>query len=590
MTITVNDVASRLESVRPDGKGGIIARCPAHADKAPSLHVSAGDERPIVAKCFAGCDTKDIERKLGFDRGAFSGADPVASVASTCRSAPTTSRGGDQERGFPTGRKTGAITATYTYPPNAAGIVNRKRRSEGKSFDWQRFEDGQWLSGAKGEIPLYRLPELIGAGNGETLVVVEGEKDADRLAGLGFVVTTTPNGASAKWREADSPAFTGRRVCVIGDDDEPGRKKMQDTAAALRKVAAHVGTLTLPNPNAIKGFDASDFLDAGGTVDDLRDLIEKALTPRLPAEIVDPAELEARVFGLWEKGGEEPGVYPGWPGLAELYRPRIGELTIVTGAPGAGKSTFVDSIAANTALGDAPSGEECPAWRWLFFSVEQFPAERHASKLLAKVLNKPFTLGPSARLSKADIRAAWDPFTRHFVFIDPTFANSSLDRILEIASQVKAIRGLEALVIDPFNIIAATSRPKSSSEHEFINEFLTKARLFAQTERVHVVVVAHPTKLKRDEGSDEYPPVRPWDISGSAHWYNHADAILSVWRPTRATERIDAGEVEVYVQKIRFQPECGEPGMVRLYYDRATGRYSEKPRPSFRTAPWESTL
>lgn len=43
--------------------GGAMCRCPAHADKSPSLSVRIGD-RSLLFKCFAGCDTLDVLREI----------------------------------------------------------------------------------------------------------------------------------------------------------------------------------------------------------------------------------------------------------------------------------------------------------------------------------------------------------------------------------------------------------------------------------------------------------------------------------------------------------------------------------------------
>ena len=40
-----------------------MCRCPAHADKTPSLSIRQGD-RGLLVTCFAGCDAGDILREL----------------------------------------------------------------------------------------------------------------------------------------------------------------------------------------------------------------------------------------------------------------------------------------------------------------------------------------------------------------------------------------------------------------------------------------------------------------------------------------------------------------------------------------------
>lgn len=62
--MTVFEILPSLESVHARGQGRWSARCPAHADKSPSLSVMEGD-RGILLKCFAGCRIDEITSALG---------------------------------------------------------------------------------------------------------------------------------------------------------------------------------------------------------------------------------------------------------------------------------------------------------------------------------------------------------------------------------------------------------------------------------------------------------------------------------------------------------------------------------------------
>lgn len=563
MSAPLRAVLDRLKKVRPSG-GGYIALCPAHDDKQPSLSVTIGRTGNVLLNCHSGCSFDQIAAAIGIDKREL--------TAST-----RTAGEGQLEH-----------VATYTYRnPDGTPFARKERYVDdvgGKTFRWYRPDpanpSGKWIPGGN-NAPLYRLPELLAAPSHEIVVIVEGEKDADRLAQLGFVTTTTPGGAAAKWREPDSEPFASRRVCIIADDDDPGRQKAADTAEALRPIASAVGIVQMPNPNSIKGFDASDFLDAGGKPDALRAIIERFDEPQLPPEVVRYDVLDDRVLALWQNGGDDPGIYAGWQSLDEYYRPKVGQLTVVTGAPNSGKSTFLDDLLIRTSCADddddaGPRGR-CARWRWIVYSAEQFPPERHASLLLQKLFRKPFTIGRNVRISEQEIRSGLSLFREYVTFLNPSFGQMSLDRILSVTAEINARRKLNSLLIDPYNVIAASSRTRAESEHDFINTCLTRLRMFAQSEQMHVVIVAHPTKLQRESADSEYPRVRPWDISGSAHWYNHADAILSVWRSMLDEKKAKTGEVEIGIAKIRFQPECGKLGNVKLYYDRVTSRYLEHP-------------
>ena len=119
---------------------------------------------------------------------------------------------------------------------------------------------------------LYRLPELLAADPTQTVFVVEGEKDADRLAGLGLVATTNVGGAG-KWKPEYSEALRGRNVVILRDNDEAGRLHAEKVSTDLQGVAASVKVLLLPDLPE-KG-DVSDWLDAGGSAEKLLALVEQ---------------------------------------------------------------------------------------------------------------------------------------------------------------------------------------------------------------------------------------------------------------------------------------------------------------------------
>jgi hypothetical protein len=107
----------------------------------------------------------------------------------------------------------------------------------------------------------------------DEVLIVEGEKDCDRLRSIGFTATTSPEGAG-KWQESFAEVLAGKRVVMIPDNDPVGRAHAEAIADSLHGKAASVGVLDLKVPK--NGGDVSDWLDAGHTPDELRDLIAKA--------------------------------------------------------------------------------------------------------------------------------------------------------------------------------------------------------------------------------------------------------------------------------------------------------------------------
>jgi hypothetical protein len=182
--------------------------------------------------------------------------------------------------------------ATYDYRDEAGNLLYQTVRYDPKDFRQRRPDGaGGWLWNLDGvQRVLYRLPELCQADPTDWVFVCEGEKDADRLAALGLTATTNPMGAG-QWREEYAETLHGRRVGLLPDHDEPGRKHAEQVAASLtRHGAAEVKVLNLPGvPD--KG-DVSDWLADGHTAAELLDLAESAATwtpPAVPLAVIGGA-------------------------------------------------------------------------------------------------------------------------------------------------------------------------------------------------------------------------------------------------------------------------------------------------------------
>lgn len=94
------------------------------------------------------------------------------------------------------------VIDTYVYTDENRNPLYRKLKDENKNFVWERYVNGEWVTGRGGQAPpLYNLPAVIKAvESGQVIVVTEGEKDADRITATGITATTNPDGAGVgKW-------------------------------------------------------------------------------------------------------------------------------------------------------------------------------------------------------------------------------------------------------------------------------------------------------------------------------------------------------------------------------------------------------
>ena len=236
---TAADIGRGLGGAKKGGEW--LCRCPAHEDHDPSLAIIEKSGK-VLLTCRAGCSNDAVIEQLRH-RGLWS--EPSA----------------ERSR----------IIATYSYRDQDGALRYQVARLHPKTFR-QRRPNGSpdsWFWNMNGVEPLpYRLGEIVSDPDA-TVFVCEGEKDCDRLGELGLVATTNHGGAG-KWRPEISHWLAGRNVVVLPDNDDPGRAHACDVAQKIRGIAASVRVVDLPDL-PIKG-DVSDWLDAGGTVDELERL------------------------------------------------------------------------------------------------------------------------------------------------------------------------------------------------------------------------------------------------------------------------------------------------------------------------------
>lgn len=84
----IADFLSRLSRVHQSGRDRWMARCPAHADRGPSLSIRLAQDGRILLHCFAGCGASDVVEAMGltlsdlFARPLYHRAKPVSRVLS----------------------------------------------------------------------------------------------------------------------------------------------------------------------------------------------------------------------------------------------------------------------------------------------------------------------------------------------------------------------------------------------------------------------------------------------------------------------------------------------------------------------------
>src|SRR5665648_88545 len=165
---------------------------------------------------------------------------------------------------------------------NAEGILIARKMfykvGNTKKFFWERNENDKFVNGlGKIEIPIYNLPAVINT-TSEVLYIVEGEKDVDTLTSLGYLSTTSPNGAAGLWNSDFNKYFADKNVVIIPDNDAIGAKYAEKIVSALLETAKSIKVIDLVKfvPTlAIKG-DISDVYNLLGE-NKTKEIIAKAI-------------------------------------------------------------------------------------------------------------------------------------------------------------------------------------------------------------------------------------------------------------------------------------------------------------------------
>ena len=142
-----------------------------------------------------------------------------------------------------------------------------------------------------------------------------------------------------------------------------------------------------------------------------------------------------------------------------------------------------------------------------------------------------------------------------------------IDWIVERAEDAVLRYGIDCLVIDPWNELDHC-REAGESETDYTNRAIRCLKRLSHSYDIAVIVVAHPTKLAKDKSGKILTPT-PYDIAGSASWFNKPDHVVMLDRDENSNTRVN-------IQKSRHD-FAGRKGDVSIRWNAPWGRYEEIP-------------
>lgn len=288
---------THFEGVKRSG-AGYKALCPAHSDKKASLCISQG-EKGIVMKCQCGCNNNDILKEVCLDMTDLF---------------PDKQQRNEKFYNEKTAREflktLPDVTDVYDYKDEKGNLKYFKLRKKDKVFSFVRYMDGKIFWGLsegryyetydgsnsysltkrdtkhidlpETEKTLYNLPNLKNKlAYGDTVYIVEGEKDANTMTKLGLVATTAPTGGGSgdnKWSKEFNEFFKGADVVILPDNDQPGTEFAKLVEKNLLTVAFKIRTVVVCNK------------EKGDVTDWYEDLADKMQARELLLEMVNDEE------------------------------------------------------------------------------------------------------------------------------------------------------------------------------------------------------------------------------------------------------------------------------------------------------------
>lgn len=244
----LNEILLRFNTPKRLKKNSYQVICPCHNDKNASLTITeAGDK--ILMKCHAGCDTRDIVRTLGLTMADLDNGYERPVVKEWWQ---------DSFNESP--------EAVYNY-----GSYIKVRLPEKKIF-YGRLINGVYIRGLGDcKKTLYKIENISKSKQSNSYIYIcEGEKDVDTLTGKGFYAVTA--GGVNDWKKEYAVLFKGSRVVLLPDNDEPGKRLMDEIKKHIKWFAFAVKTVI--TSTAEKG-DVTDYFNEGNDSRDFKYLVER---------------------------------------------------------------------------------------------------------------------------------------------------------------------------------------------------------------------------------------------------------------------------------------------------------------------------
>ncbi len=427
-------------------------------------------------------------------------------------------------------------------------LINKKYRSGSKQF----------TQTAQTKKLFYGVNDIVGE---KEIYLVEGEMDKLAFWEVGIKnCISVPNGANDLndiFDTCEKYISDLEKIYIAVDTDEAGKKLERELLKRFGKWKCERIEFT--------GKDANDSLKISKVelLDNIKNSIAYPVDGTFTAK-----DIEEDIFDYFDNGIEST-IAPNNPNFKELnskFSVMMGQLTTVTGIPSHGKSNFIEWYVLNL-INDLDLKAS-------FYSPEHFPLKLHQGAMSEKVIGKSFNESKySERMSKNELKdyIEWSKDKVYLTYPEKGEV-ATWEWLLGKFKEQMFRFGIDIFVIDAFNKVKRNS-PDSLGE---INDVLSTLTLFAQAYDVHIFLIAHPTKMrKNDSGVYEMPTL--YDVKGSGDFRDQTHNGICVYRNFEIKDEngmiLQEGSTVVTNLKTKFKHQGMIGESVKFRFNMQNNRY-----------------
>lgn len=267
-------------------------------------------------------------------------------------------------------------------------------------------------------------------------------------------------------------------------------------------------------------------------------------------DVIYGIDVKDRALSIYDNGYEQVNGVD-IPELDERFKPKRGEITVLTGIGNYGKSSFKKWYQAMRML---LYGE-----KFASFCPEDNPPEEYYHDYVEIILGCDCSPNNPHRPSREVYEYVYDLVCKHIFYVYPKDVSPTPQYIMEVFLELIIKEKVDGVDIDPFNQLA-NDYQKFQRSDKYLEWVLSVFSRFAQINNVYFWIIAHPVKMtKANDGN--YPCPDVYDLTDGAMWNNKMDNILVYHRPFAQTEPQNP-TCEFYSKKVRRQKIVGKKGFV----------------------------